>query len=142
MAAAPFPKVLGYLFKEGGRPFPNTDFCEGGWGAVFTLLKEIVDWIMCHNTQHGKDGSERLVRSRGAQTTCHCCLGPDVYFSSFRNKSESVGHIYASTDPPSQQERVGGPYLCVNRPMDPPSLQTRAGGPYLHPQPHPRSKRE
>ena len=39
--------------------------------------------------------------------------------------------VIRPTDPPSLQERVGGPFLHIIRPTDPPSLQERVGGPLL-----------
>jgi hypothetical protein len=66
------------------------------------------------------------VRSRGAQTTRH--LGPGMFlFSLFRFFTNIYIYICVirPTDPPSLQERVGGPYLRINRPTDPPSQQER-----------------
>ena len=84
-----------------------------------------------HNTR-----AEGLVRSRGAQTTC--CLGPGMFFFCsffFYANLYIYIHVIRPTDPPSLQEWVGGPYLCVDRLTDPPSQQERVGGLYLHSDP-------
>ena len=82
--------------------------------------------------QYTTQGAEGFVRSRGAQTSR---LGPGMFFfSSFFLSfllTFIILRVIRPADPPSLQERVGGPFLHIIRPTDPPSLQERVGGPLL-----------